>query len=253
MPEESTVIPMTEKGTKTDSVKADSRLAKLVKLKDFSVTRGMPADKVAITEINALEAKHQVSNFPWEKEDLDTLDLITRALSELTYPITIDNVENVYDTSGQAFSYRWVNRFLGIGIFLAVFSGILMALIKKNPMIMGADLSELWKVAASISLGAVGAVIYVMLPNGRINIVAGLDRETITTNGARIGIGGLLGYVIYLIKPQIFDTSTEPLSLLLPLVGGYSISLVVGILSKAVNAVELTLGLDDKRLNTLRK
>ena len=70
-----------------------------------------------------------------------------------------------------------------------------------------------------------------------------------------------MGYVIYLIVPDIFGSlsGTNPsaknaLGLLYPLVGGYSISLVVGVLGKAVTAVELTLGLDEKKnVGSLRK
>jgi hypothetical protein len=70
-----------------------------------------------------------------------------------------------------------------------------------------------------------------------------------------------MGYVIYLITPNVFsslyttnDTAKNALGLLYPLVGGYSISLVVGVLSKAVTAVELTLGLDEKKnVGALRK
>jgi preprotein translocase subunit Sss1 len=121
---------------------------------------------------------------------------------------------------------------------------------------------EVWEVMAAILLGIVGAVIYVMLPNGKINIVAGLDEETKLTNIARVIIGGIMGFVIYLITPDVFSSLQPPknnsvknaLGLLYPLVGGYSISLVVGVLSKAVTAVELTLGLDEKKnVGALRK
>jgi hypothetical protein len=121
-------------------------------------------------------------------------------------------------------------------------------------------LSTLWEVMAAISLRVVGAVIYVMLPNGKINIVAGLDDEAKLTNVARIIIGRIMEYVIYLIKQDVVFSSLGSTSsksnfgLLYPLVGGYSISLVIGVLSKAVTAVELTLGLDEKKnVGALRK
>ena len=231
-------------GSLKGSIQADERLKKLLTLKDFAIPRGMPVSESTIRGIGALEELHQSPNRAWTRDQLTDLDLLTQSLSEVTYPITIENVENILNPDGDSLSYRWVNKFLSIGITLAVFSGVMMQLAKTANF---SDFKVLCGVVASISLGAVGAVIYVMLPNGRINIVAGLDRETVTTNAVRIGVGGLLGYVIYLIKPEIFE-GAEPLALLFPLVGGYSISLVVGILSKAVTAVELTLGLDDKRL-----
>jgi hypothetical protein len=231
-----------------------SRLYALLELKDFAIARGMPITDETIRSIGELEDTHQTSPTSWSKDDIFKLDTLIRAVSETTYPITIENIDNVRKSDGR--SYRWVYRFLWVGVGFALMSGLMMAMIKSNSFV-----SALWEVMASISLGVVGAVIYVMLPNGKINTVAGLDTETIMTNVSRIVTGGLLGYVIYLIVPNLFDILKDPnkpskdaLGLLYPLIGGYSISLVVGILSKAVTALELTLGLDEKKnRNSLRK
>jgi hypothetical protein len=55
-----------------------------------------------------------------------------------------------------------------------------------------------------------------------------------------------------MIYPTMFDTSNDhsfsnPPKLFIPLVAGYSTSLAIGILGKAITAVELTLNLDDKK------
>jgi hypothetical protein len=57
-----------------------------------------------------------------------------------------------------------------VGVAAAVLSGIMMFAINT-----ALQPTKVWEVLAAILLGIVGAVIYVMLPNGKINIVAGLD------------------------------------------------------------------------------
>jgi hypothetical protein len=241
--------------TSRPTEEVEARLINLLALKNFAITRGSPLSDDIIRRVGELEEKHHAYGVAWDKDDFINLDQITRAVSEVTYPITTDNIQEFTGTNGKGY-YKWVHNFLWIGVISAVVSGIMMTLMKAQVA------PEICEVLASIALGVVGAVLYVMLPNGKINIVAGLDRETITTNLARIITGGLLGYVIYLIIPNIYDVLSGPrpvssknaLGLLYPLVGGYSISLVVGILSKAVTAVELTLGLDEKKnVGSLRR
>lgn len=233
------------------------RLQRLSRLKNFAIVRGASISDETIRDIGELEDRILFNGKPdgtWTKDDLIKLDLLIRVISEATYPITIDNVDNLLDKGG---SYYWVHLFLWVGVAAAVLSGIMMYAINAK-----LEPKKVWEVMAAILLGIVGAVIYVMLPNGKINIVAGLDEETKLTNIARIIIGGIMGYVIYLITSDaVFsslsstnNTAKNALGLLYPLVGGYSISLVVGVLSKAVTAVELTLGLDEKKnVGALRK
>jgi hypothetical protein len=84
-----------------------------------------------------------------------------------------------------------------------------------------------------------------------------LDEETKTINKLRIALGALLGFVLYVIQPSMFDFLTDrtanPLKLLIPLIGGYSVTLVIGILAKAVTAVEITLNLDEKKIRATLK
>jgi hypothetical protein len=129
-------------------------------------------------------------------------------------------------------------------LLAAILAGIFIALITG-----GTTWGQWAKAPLAICLGFVGAVIYVMLPNGRLNIVAGLDDESIATNVLRVITGALLGFVIYVVKPDYLSLKqgAEAYGLLAPLIAGYSISLVVGVLAKAVTAIELTLNLDDKK------
>jgi hypothetical protein len=167
------------------------RLQRLSRLKNFAIVRGASISEETIRDIGELEDRILFNGKPdgtWTKDDLIKLDLLTRVISEATYPITIDNVDNLLKRGG---SYYWVHLFLWVGVAAAVLSGIMMFAINT-----ALQPKKVWEVLAAILLGIVGAVIYVMLPNGKINIVAGLDEETKLTNIARVIIGGIMGYGI---------------------------------------------------------
>jgi len=218
------------------------RSAALVRLKNFAVLRGYAISDSLIDEISKLESSLKASqDRPIGPEELIKLDRLIRDLSQITYPINMENLSAI--TSGNGVT-RFSYRLLFYGLCAAVIVGVLIALISG-----GTFMGQWVKGPLAICLGIIGAVVYVMLPNGRLNIVAGLDNESIATNLLRVITGGLLGFVIYIVKPDFLSLqqSSDAYGLLAPLIGGYSITLVVGILAKAVTAIELTLNLDDKK------
>ena len=225
------------------------RLAGLVRLKNFAILRGYAITDSLIEEIANLE---NAVGGPQLKDiasgDIIKLDRLIRDVSQITYPINLENLSTI--TSGNGIT-RFSYQLLFYGLIAAVLAGVLIALISG-----GTPFGQWAKAPLAICLGVIGAVVYVMLPNGRLNIVAGLDEESITTNFLRVITGGLLGFVIYVVKPDFLSLQqgSEAYGLLAPLIGGYSITLVVGILAKAVTAIELTLNLDDKNTQaSLRK
>jgi hypothetical protein len=218
------------------------RLKGLIILKNFAVTRGYAVPDGIIDEIVNLEAILRDSQpekiLPTE---IVKLDRLIRDISVITYPINSENVSKILEGNGVTrFSYQ----LLSYGLLAAILAGAIIGLINTDTLI-----GNWLKAPLAICLGVVGAVLYVMLPNGRLNIVAGLDEESIATNLLRVITGGLLGFVIYVVKPDFLNVQkgAEAYGLLAPLIGGYSITLVVGILAKAVTAVELTLNLDEKK------
>jgi hypothetical protein len=217
-------------------------VAALVRLKSYAVVRGYTIPDSLIDEIANLQG---VARTPQSTEvatkDLVKLDQLIRDVSQITYPINLENLDAITSGNGiTRFSY-WL---LFLGMCAAILAGILIAVING-----GAPVGQWAKAPLAICLGLIGAVIYVMLPNGRLNVVAGLDDESIATNLLRVITGGLLGFVIYVVKPDFLSLQqgSAAFGLLAPLIGGYSITLVVGILAKAVTAVELTLNLDEKK------
>jgi hypothetical protein len=224
------------------------RLRELLDLKNFAISRGYPVPDGTIEDISALESALASSPDQVSQKDLIKLDLLTRDLSTITYPVTVDNVASLLEGRGVTKFASWL---LTIGLCAAMSGGALIGLINA-----GTESDHFFKVVLAICLGIVGAILYVMLPNGRLNTVAGLDQESVATNLMRVIIGGLLGFVIYIVKPDLLSVQkgSAAYGLLAPLIGGYSITLVIGILAKAITAVELTLGLDDKKTHVaLRK
>ncbi|HMG79035.1 MAG TPA: hypothetical protein VK591_10140 [Xanthobacteraceae bacterium] len=222
------------------------RFQSLMDLKDFAVKNAYSIPDKLIAEIAIFEHKYfqDAESFKFEADDLGNLDRLTIELSQVTYPITISNLSKVRD--GVKIS-AFVYIVLGVGLIAAFISGWFAWVIKHEGHCAGFAEAVL-----PLTLGMIGAIVYVMLPNGRLNVVAGLDAENIANNVVRIAMGGLLGYVLYVARFIAQSGTTQPTidswTLFLPLIGGYSITLVVGILAKAVAAVQLVFNIDEKSI-----
>jgi hypothetical protein len=223
-----------------------SRAAAIFRLKDFAVKKGYDVPERLLEAINKLSTEGEPS--PANEVAADRL---TIELADITYPVTTANIGAV-EARGVT---RFVYLLLGLGVVAAVGAGVCAWIIKHaptnesvNPFIPGI-LPPL--------LGVVGAVIYVLLPNGRLNVVAGIDQESIANDLVRVGLGALLGFVLSLVGAAVSPSSGGAAidwTLLLPLLGGYSITLVVGILAKLVAAAQLAFNIDEKSVRaSLRK
>jgi|GEM_PF-5980130 len=222
------------------------RLQSLLDLKRFAVENAYSIPEKLIGDIAAFEHKYlqDVETSKFDATDLGNLDRLTIELSQVTYPVTTSNVSKVRD-GGKITAFVYI--VLGVGLIAAFISGWFAWVIKHDGHCAGFA-----EAALPLTLGVVGAIVYVMLPNGRLNVVAGLDAENIANNVVRIAMGGLLGYVLYVARFIAHSGTTPPTidswSLFLPLIGGYSITLVVGILAKAVAAVQLVFNIDEKSI-----
>jgi hypothetical protein len=93
-----------------------------------------------------------------------------------------------------------------------------------------------------------------MLPNRKLNVFAGVDEASKANDTVRVAMGAILGFVLYiavgLARPSSNIPSQDVLRTVAPFIGGYSITLVVGILAKAVAAIALTFGIDEKSIRS---
>jgi hypothetical protein len=228
----------------------DERLTALRDLKDFAVWKGYDVPGTLISDINKLQATRPASSAspldPVPVDQMTELDQLTITLTQITFPVTILNVERV---RGRTSVTPFVYVLLLVGLIAALVSAISGLGTRAVASAAPCPLAAFAKLLTPMCLGIVGAVVFVMLPNGRLNTVVGLDAENITDTVVRVVMGGLLGYVLYVAGTSLFDPTKKSdidWLLILPLLGGYSITLVVGILSKAVAAFQLTFNIDDK-------
>jgi hypothetical protein len=249
------------------------RLSGLVKLKNYAIQHSLEMGDETIQGINDLDFSY-IHDVPLETErlspaaepiamdevgrmsekDLVRLDQLAVALTKITYPITIENVGRISNTTNLT---RFASVVLWFGILSALLCGLFMGIIKfANTKSLSIEVlvAEASKVSLALLLGTVGAILYVILLNGKLNIVAGLDEESKAMNKLRIQLGALLGFVLFVLMPTMFDdTSSAPYKLLIPLTGGHSATLVVGVLAKAVTAIETALNLDEKNTRAALK
>lgn len=224
------------------------RFLSLREMKEFAVGKGYKVPEKLIDDIVELEYKFRDRNKPseWDLNDLKNLDRLTIALSAITYPVTACNVNRLGANSGITAFVYWL---LIAGLVAAAVSGYFAWFIEN-----GKDHQDWYLALAAaflpMTLGIVGSIVYVLLPNGRLNVVAGIDAENIAMNIVRVGIGALLGFVfLYAARSLANKTLSDPIdpwTLFIPLMGGYSVSLVVGVLAKAVAAIQLALNIDEK-------
>src|SRR3984893_18442508 len=101
------VIPTPAPVGKPSMNDASDRMSKLVNLKDYVITRGGGITDETIRGIVELEGNQRAKTEKgWAPDELFKLDSLIRAISENTYPITLENVENLLNEKG---SYRWVH------------------------------------------------------------------------------------------------------------------------------------------------
>lgn len=227
--------------SESDGMADQQDLAALAKLKNFALKRGYDLDGDLLERINKIlrGAKPR----PLNDTDRAELDKLIIDLSKTTYPVNINNVANA---DGQDAELCFVYGIMAIGIAAAICAGLIIWYFQTYP-------SPAFGAGLSLTLGVVGAVVYVMLPNGKLNMFVGLDASNKANALVRISMGALLGFVLSLIVAPIKNLE-NPKELLLPLLGGYSITLVVGILAKAIAAIELTFNIDAKSIrSSLRK
>jgi hypothetical protein len=220
------------------------RVDALIKLKDFAVRNGYSLPESIIEQAVSLETLRQSSDqVVFDEKTSTKVDNLAIELSQITYPVNLDNVKNVHGVT--AFVYI----LLAIALLASLLSGILIWLIEAG---RSAGSSSLCSSLLALLLGTVGAIVYVMLPNGKLNVFAGVDEASNDT--VRVAMGAILGFVLYiavgLARPASNMPSQDVLRTVAPFIGGYSITLVVGILAKAVAAIALTFGIDEKSIRS---
>lgn len=169
------------------------------------------------------------------------LDIAIRDLTSITYPTTIKTIRTTKTL--QPTKFLWL---------LVIISLLALATAIAGYAKMEFS-TELWQSLINVSLGMLGAQVYVYFNLIGIMKAQAFEPDAIFENSLRIVLGGILGWLFfYTFKTQIADQKNF-LFILLPFLAGFSTRLVFGVLNQAITAIQITLGIEDKRSKILRR
>ncbi len=192
-------------------------------------------------------------------EEWNKLDKVIAALTTVTFPTTIDNLSDKSESDAYVHFKRWLFLLGIVGLIFAILGFVLTVASQTSQLQLGLGNSIL-----ALSLGLLGAVIYSLFNVLRIVPPQAFNPKDAYSNYARLLLGVLLGWVFYfafgrkafeslrLYLTNGTNTSTQTdlttaFWLLAPFVAGYSTKFVVGILNRVIAALEIALGIEDKR------
>ena len=227
-----------------NSIGYSERVQQTVLLKDYAISNNLEISDETLRAINYLLANKEHEP---NEDNQYLLDRCIRDLTEVTYPTTIETVGiNGGGFSGSGSRFLWTLAIIGMVILgLTVFS---------FSALQETSASNLYASILAACLGTLGALIYIFF-----NLIGVMSEKAFSdsdkyTNSLRLIIGAIIGWVFFFaFVPELASKAKEGnIISLLPFLGGFSTRLVVGILTQAISAVELTLGLEDKSTD-LRK
>ena len=220
------------------------RVQSAVKLKDYAISNNLDVSDETLRDLSQLASGVQDGG---NQEDQYLLDRCIRDITEVTYPTTIETLGRSGGFSGKGSAFMWIIAVVGVGA--------LTVSILTFGKLQDAESTELYTSILAASLGTLGALIYIFFNLIGVLSEKAFSDDDIYTNSLRIVIGAIIGWVFFFaFVPDLGSKAQEgsPM-LLLPFLGGFSTRLVVGIMTQAIGAIELTLGLQDKSTDLRRR
>ncbi|MCX7112791.1 MAG: hypothetical protein NTX45_22255 [Proteobacteria bacterium] len=224
-------------------------------LRDYAIINNLSVpDKI-------LEILHEVEKASNNKGDVhDTnikVDKAIRDLTSITFPTTIDTI--LFQTEGgkEISGFRRNLFIIGVLALLLAIVGFSLAKLDTTKMVEAYSplLKNLGVGLLGMSLGLLGAVVYVIF-----NLIGEwtekvMNREDTSEAYLRVLLGPLVGWVFFFAFAQEAFAKPDSSSVLLlfPFLAGFSTKLVVGIINQALHAVQITLGLEDKASRLLAR
>jgi hypothetical protein len=259
-------------GSKPDAVPLDVKVQLALRLMDYAINKNLPVPKEVI---GALEKAR-------DNPDLATqaaaIDVALRDLTAITYPTTIETLTATASKAPRVLVVAVVVLILALTL-LGGFSYGKSHLPAKStssttaarasapseligyaslgptkssvsdPSFVASD-TGIWPSVLAMCLGGLGALFYIAY-----NLIGAVSENTFnandwTTHVLRFALGVAIGWIFSF---TIVPTSDKPIMLLLPFLGGFSTRLVVGIITQAIQAIALTLGLDSMNAELTRR
>lgn len=228
----------------------NKKLEKAVRLKDFAIGNGYDVAPETIERLNRLvyADDKEIKTESWTQ-----LDCVLGELTSVTFPTTADTLSSE-PQSKEYVRFQRVLFVLGLVALALAILGFVFSARGESVHISNSVLA--------LSLGLLGAVVYSLFNVLRVVPPQAFNPKDEYSNYARLLLGVLLGWVFYfafaqeaygnlqaLLKKEggaASDWKTAFL-LLIPFVAGYSTKFVVGVLERAIYALEAALGIEEKR------
>ena len=246
----STSLSPSTKESYSDSFR--ERTLGAVALKDYATAKGLNIPDAILKIIN--EA-HLIADEQRQPPDSVAvrLDEAIRDLSRITYPTTAETLLFTAQR-GRTLSRRLASRYMLplialISIVIAIWSFGQIQQSRYSASILAA------------SLGLLGALVYQLFNLIGVIEERAINAEDAYANFIRIILGPIVGWIFYFAFAQsAYAQTSAPASetsrgnlllLIVPFLAGFSTKLVVGVINQVISAVELTLGVEDKRNDIL--
>jgi hypothetical protein len=228
---------------------------KVLRLKDFAISQGYEIGEELLSILNEQLSLDSNDITPGKLSEFD------RALSELTritFPVTIDTLSS----EAESREYKRFKKILfGTGVFTLIVAIIGFCLSVKPPIGISHMLANS---ILALALGLLGAVVYSLFNVLRIIPPQAFNPSDEYANYARLLLGLLLGWLFYFsfaleafLQLEGFrviqDDTKNTFYLLIPFVAGYSTKFVISLLERLISALEITLGVEDKRDASTRR
>ena len=237
------VTNMESAATSEDASPAPSTLAASLatasELKDFAVRRGLPVPDKTLTDLSQIRAAIEVNQI---KENLGArLDMIIRDLTTVTWPTTIHTLAFTSGRIRVSFFQRHFRTMLfvllGLSLILSITGSILQSAVGNH--------------LVALSLGLLGSTTYVFFNLTNVVSEGAFDESDVFSSYARLMLGPAFGWLFYQIFVSMVSSPPSPkqqsLVLLVSFAAGFSTRLVIGIINQSIQAIEITLGMGDKR------
>lgn len=217
------------------------KLKGAIDLKDYAINANLAVNDTIIKKLNQADASKSL-----DSEHASNIDTALRDLTTITYPTTIETLRLSKGPRGLNPTARKFMRLLfilGPVVLLLALAAVWQSEADEKNIL-------LWQSLIAVCLGFLGALVHIFLELIGVIVEKAFNTSDTYSNSARLVLGPIVGWVFFYAFGQ--DKGTSVL-LLLPFVAGYSTRLVVGLINKAIGAIELTLGLEEKSIDLLRR
>jgi hypothetical protein len=220
-----------------------ARVEGALKLKDYAIANNLYVSDAIIRQLN--EAKYGSGSIESHASEIDSA---IRDLTAITYPATIETLELAGESGlGTVRTLVWSLVVIGGVIFFVAVYGYKQSQTQTQTLF--------WPSSVAACLGALGSLVYIFFNLIGVIREKTFSREDSYAHVIRLFLGAIVGWVFFIAFTSDKDKSglAQPLLFLLPFVSGFSTRLVVGLINQVIQAIELTMGLESKNADLLRR